>query len=163
MSVQKLIIYLITLTCSIILILTIICLSIPKYIETNSDMNQFKTYLNSFKIISDKMTSLNVSSDSYTVYIHYTNNKIFCRLDNENIEITDQEKNALNNIDKAFYSSNFNRINVYKNKVVFCTEENQHAIEYFINNNITKDISALAEGIDKKVKKIDENWYYISN
>jgi hypothetical protein len=128
-------------------------------------ISDFNLYKNDFQTIADKMLTLNDlsnSSEGYTVWIDYENTNVLCKLNNQNIEMTDKEKSAMNNIKNSFNSSTLlNRIMIYKNRVTFCTEGNWYAVAYMINGDKPQFMSVPTEPFNIKVKKIEKNWYHI--
>lgn len=128
-------------------------------------ISDFNLYKNDFQTIADKMLTLkdlSNSSDGYTVWIDYENTHVFCELNGQRIEMTDKEKNAMNNVENAFDNSTLlNRIMIYKNRVTFCTDGNWYAVAYMIDGSKPKFMSVPTEHFNIKVKKIENNWYHI--
>jgi hypothetical protein len=131
------------------------------------NISDFNLYKNDFQTIADKMLNVKSSldlSDYRTVWVAYENNQMVCKLDGQKLEMTDKEKQALNNVNSAFTNDSttvLNRISVYENRVTFCTEGNWYAVAYMSDGSKPKFMSAPKEHFDIKIKKIDRNWYHI--
>lgn len=128
-------------------------------------IRDFNLYKNDFQTIAVKMLTLNNisnSSEDYTVDINYKNHQMILVLNDQIIEMTDKEKYIMNNVENAFDSSTpLSRIQVYKNRVTFCTDGNLYAVAYMIDDSKPQFMSVPTEAFDIKVKKIEKNWYHI--
>lgn len=160
--------------CLIIMIIPIILLlsmwSIPiliTYYEISNTykISDFNLYKDDFQIISDKMLSLNYfdNNENISIYISYKDNKIICNLGNKKIKLTEHEEKSLNNIEKVIDSTGqtLSRIEIFKNRVTFCTDGNRYAITYVKDDIKPKFMNTPKEKFNIKVKKIEKYWYYI--
>lgn len=164
MSIKKIVIIIL----SIILLLSGSIYFITKlYGGGNSiyHISNFNLYKNDFQTIADKiltLKNLSNSSDGNTVWIDYENTHVFCKLNGKKIEMTNKEKNAMNNVKNAFDNSTpLNRIMLYKNRVTFCTDGNWYAVAYMVDGSKPQFMSVPTEHFNIKVKKIEKNWYHI--
>jgi len=145
--------------------------SIPIYIMGGGNskyyISDFNLYKKDFQIIANKMLTLSDLSNSVNgdiVSIDFKNHQMSCKLNGKIIEMTEEENNALKNVDKAFDSSTpFVRIIIYKNRVTFCTDGNLYAVAYLVDNSKPQFMSAPTEPFEIKTKKIDRNWYHIAS
>jgi hypothetical protein len=166
MGIKKMVIIVLSI---ILLLLGSIYFIIELYGGGNSiyHISDFNLYKNDFQTIADKMLTLkdlSNSSDGNTVWIDYENTHVFSKLNGQNIEMTDKEKNAMNNVKNAFDNSTLlNRIMIYKNRVTFCTEGNWYAVAYMVDGSKPQFMSVPTEHFNIKVKKIEKNWYHIIN
>ncbi|HEX2952940.1 MAG TPA: hypothetical protein VHR47_03030 [Bacillota bacterium] len=129
-------------------------------------ISNFSQYHNDFQTIAEKMLAVNEeikSSEDHTVWIDYKQHQqVFCVLNGERIEMTEEDQKALNRVVNAFDSSTlFDRITMDKNRVTFNTEGNWYAVAYTVDDRKPRFMSDPKETFHIKVKKIVKHWYHI--
>lgn len=132
-------------------------------------ISNFDQYKDDFQLFADKMLALGETQDlseGFTVWVDYFKFQISYEKDGEKIPIplTMSERLSLRDIAVSFDDSvSFNRIEIFNNRVTFCTQQNWYAVAYMADDSRPKFMSDPGEYWDIYTLKIEKNWYHIAS